>query len=167
MRRALGALAATLLGLVLVAPAAGAVSAKNAKAAAEGSVAAYLPSGPGQTGICDVKTQSGFFAKKHSYLSSCATTDGSFQYFFIANASKGGLNIKSPYLTAQLNTFCNGTGYAYAAGVRGKFLAVFAENGTGGGTIAKGLRDQLADQLSKYAGQRSTTLCELGQHITK
>jgi hypothetical protein len=147
----------------LLARSADAVSAKDAKATAEQRIAAFMPSTPGTSAVCDVRTQSGFFNKKHSYMASCSTSGGSFQYFFIANARNGPFDVKSPYLAAQTGTFCNAGGYVYATGVKGKFLAVFAEAAVGGspnpGGMARGLRDSLDAPLKKLAGHQSVDVC--------
>jgi hypothetical protein len=118
-------------------------------------IAAYLPSGPGQPGICDVRTQSGFFNKNNTYLASCATNDGSLQIFAIVNAKKGAsLAYNSPYVAAQLTMICNGGGSAYVAGVKGKFVEIYA--GTGAAVpVASGLRNQVADQVKNTPGHVS------------
>jgi hypothetical protein len=102
-----------------------------------------------------VKTDSGYYAKNKGYLASCATSDGTFQYFVLFYATQtGALSVKAPYLATQLTTFCKG-GHAYAAGQTGKVLEVFAGSG-GGESTASGLRDLLAAGLKKTSGLYTT-----------
>jgi hypothetical protein len=157
MRRLLTCVVVTL-GMLLVAGGV-AVAKSNPRATAQSTgdqfIAAYLPSAPGQPGICDVKTQSGFFNKNNTYLASCATTDRSLQIFAFVNAKKGAsLAENSPYVAAQLTMICSGGGSVYAAGVKGKFVEIYA--GTGAAVpVASGLRDQLAGQVKNAAGHVS------------
>jgi hypothetical protein len=122
-------------------------SPANAQAAADGFVDSLMPSAGSTQGICETKTQSGFFAKNASYLASCATADGTFQAFFIVGAKNGSLHTKSSYVGSQLATFC-ATGHAYSVGVKEKLAAIYA--GTGANvTIAKDFRDLLASEIKK------------------
>ena len=163
------ALSAVLVAAITLFTFTGIAAAKTnprdkAKANAEGFVQSYLPSAPGQPGICDMKTQEGFFDKNKMYLASCSTADGSLQIFSIVNATKGSLDEHSPYLEAQLNNFCGGAGSAYAAGVKGKFVNIFAGRGDAASSgsaasVAMGLQRQLADTIKNTAGQVAVKVC--------
>jgi hypothetical protein len=154
-----------VLVALAVAPA-GASPSNDAKTLAEQRIAAFMPASPGANSVCEVRTTSGFFNKKHSYLASCSTNAGSFQYFFVANARRGPLDVKSPYLSNQIGRFCNNGGYVYATGVKGDFLAVFAEAAVAGsphpGGMAQGLRDSLDASLKKLQGHKSVDICRPG-----
>jgi hypothetical protein len=129
-------------------------SPATAQSAANGFIQALLPSSPGQPGICDTKTQSGFFAKRASYLASCSTTDGGFAAFSIFAAKNGSLHVNSPYVGSQLKTFCAG-GHAYSTGVKGKFADLYAGTGDGPGTgaaVAQDLAKALGDQIKNVPG---------------
>jgi hypothetical protein len=130
----------------------------TAKSAGDQFIAAYLPSAPGQPGICDVPGQSGFFNKNNTYFASCsATANGDLlQIYAFVNAKKGAsVAVNVPYVAAQLNLVCNGGGgSSYAAGVKGKFVELFAANG-GYVSIAKGLRDQVAGTVKNTPGHVS------------
>jgi hypothetical protein len=142
---------------------AGAASANDAKTLAEQRITAFMPAGPDAKSVCDVRTTSGFFNRKHSYLASCSTSADSFQYFFIANARNGPLDVKSPYLSNQIGRFCNNGGYVYATGVKGAWLAVFAEATVAGssnpGGMARGLRNSLDASVKKLKGHKSVDIC--------
>jgi hypothetical protein len=138
---------ATMFATVQVADA---NSKSSAQGAADGFINALLPSN-GQPGICDVKTQSGFFAKNASYLASCATNDQSFEAFSIVNAKNGSVNVNSPYVKSQLNTLC-ATGHAYSTGVKGKFANIYGGTDVNSAGIAQGLANALGQQISKTAG---------------
>jgi hypothetical protein len=124
--------------------------AATAQSIGDGFVTSLMPAADSTTGICDVKTQSGFFAKKQSYLASCGTADGSFQAFYIIDVNHKSLNSNSPYLKTQLNTFCS-TGHAYSVGVKQKLVAVFAGVGepvTGNAAaVAKDMADSLGSDI--------------------
>jgi hypothetical protein len=129
-------------------------SPATAQAAADEFIKSLLPPSPGQPGICDTKTQSGFFAKRASYLASCGRTDGGFQAFSIVAAKNGSVNIKSPYMKSQLKTFC-AAGHAYSMGVKGKFVEVYAGTGDGPGTgaaVAQDIPKALGDQTKNVPG---------------
>jgi hypothetical protein len=149
--------------VALAAIPAGAASANDAKTIAEQRIAAFMPASPDANSVCQVRTTSGFFNRKHSYLASCSTSAGSFQYFFVANARRGPLDVKSPYLSAQIGRFCNNGGYVYATGVKGAWLAVFAEAAISGSThpggLAQGLRDTLDASLKNLKGHKSVDIC--------
>jgi hypothetical protein len=125
-------------------------SPASAKAAADGFIDALLPSGPGQPGFCDMKTKSGFFAKRASYLASCARSDGSLEVFSIANAKNGSLNVKSSYVGAQVAVAC-AAGHAYSTGVKGKFANTYVGSGDSA-AIAKDLADLLATDIKQASG---------------
>jgi hypothetical protein len=152
-----------VFAVVLAGPA-GARSAKSAQAAADARINAFMPSSPGTPNVCAVRTDSGFFNHKHSYLASCSTSGGSFQFFFVTNARNGSFDVKSSYLGTQLHTFCTSGGYVYATGVKGEFLAVFAEAAVAGSTnpggMARGMRDSLAANLKTYKGHQSADVCK-------
>jgi hypothetical protein len=151
------------VGVVGAKPAA-AASAKKAKSAADGVITAYMTT-PGSPGVCDVRTESGFFNKKRSYLASCASNAGDLHIFVITNASKGSFSIKSSLLDTKVGEICGAdNGFAYSVGVKGKLVEIFAENATPDepepGGIARGLRDLLAQQLANTPGRAEATLCE-------
>jgi hypothetical protein len=98
-----------------------------------------------------VRTQSGFFAKKSSYLDSCATNDGTFQVFAIANAKSGSLNVNSPYVKSQLNTLCT-NGHAYSTGVKGVFATVYAGGNDDNALVAQDVAQATGSQFSKAPG---------------
>jgi hypothetical protein len=161
----LGSVCVAVLVALTAAPA-GATPANDAKTLAEQRITAFMPASPGANSVCQVRTTSGFFNKKHSYLASCSTSADSFQYFFIANARRGPLDVKSPYLSAQIGRFCNNGGYVFATGVKGDFLAVFAEAAVPGSThpggMAQGLRDSLDASLKKLKGYKAVDVCRPG-----
>jgi hypothetical protein len=102
-------------------------AAANAQSSGDGFVAALMPAADGSTqgqGICNTKTQSGFFAKNASYLASCSSADGTFQAIYIVDGNHKSLKTNSPYVKAQLNTVC-ATGHAYSVGVKQKFVALY------------------------------------------
>jgi len=149
-----------VVALVLVLGVGSAAGAKSnspatAQAAADGTIQSLLPSSPGQPGICDMKTQSGFFAHRASYLASCSTADGGFAAFSIVAAKNGSLHLHSSYVGSQLHTFCAG-GHAYSAGVKGKFADLYAGTGDGPVTeaaVAQDLANALGDQIKGVAGR--------------
>jgi hypothetical protein len=156
---------AAVFAVVLAGPA-GARSAKAAQADAEARIDAFMPSSPGAPNVCAVRTDSGFFNHRHSYLASCSTSGGNFQFFFLTNARNGPFDVKSSYLATQIHTFCGSGGYVYATGVKGQFLAVFAEAAVAGSTnpggLARGMRDTLAGGLRGYKGHQSADVCKPG-----
>jgi hypothetical protein len=148
----------TAVALLVLVVATGIADAKSnspatAKAVADGFINSLLPSAPGQSGICDTKTQSGFFAKNAAYLASCTTTDGSFQAFSIADAKndKAGLRANSPYLNTQLGTIC-ATGHAYSTGVKQKFANIYAGSNADSAKVANDLTNLLGSQIKKAKG---------------
>jgi hypothetical protein len=122
---------------------------KTAQTFADSQIASLLPSA-GNPGVCDVKGQSGFFAKRKSYLASCSTTDGTLRVFVIARAANGGFKLNSSYFKSQLNDACRGNTFIYSDGVQGLFLETVIE--IGDGQEAKGIRDLLASQLKGVKG---------------
>ena len=121
-----------------------------AQAAGDAFIESLIPSTGGQTGACDTKAQSGFFAKKASYLASCVSADGTLQVFSILDATNKSINTKSSYLKARLKTFC-ASGHAYASGVKRKFVNIYAGTGAGQGQAAE-LLNTLSGQIQESAG---------------
>jgi hypothetical protein len=121
-------------------------TAATAQSVADGFVTALMPPAGDQTGICDTKTETGFIAKRASYLASCTGNAGTFQFFVVTAATKkGALDIpKGSYVGTQLGTFCT-SGHVYSVGVKRKFIAIYAE--TGDAVVAKDMRDMLAGQV--------------------
>jgi hypothetical protein len=161
---------AVALGAVTVAGGAAAATSSpraNAQATGDGFIATYLYASThggalengnllGET--CGTKTQSAFFNKHNTYLASCESSDGTLQIFAIVNAKKGApLAFNSPYLVAQLHVICKAGGAAYAEGVKGKYLHIFA-GVNGSGSTAKGLRDLRALGLQGVSGVETTKL---------
>jgi hypothetical protein len=137
---------------------------RKAQSIAEGLIQSYLPSAPGQSGICDTKTQEGLFDKNKMYFASCATADGSLQIFAIVNASKGGLDTGSSYLLDRLVDLCGGKGAAFVAAVKGKFALIFTGTGDASSfgsaaSIAQGLSGMLANQIKNVPGEVSAQAC--------
>jgi hypothetical protein len=126
-------------------------SPSTAKALANGTIDALLPTATGPRSFCDLRTQSGFFAKKSSYLDSCTTNDATFQVFAIANAKNGSLNVNSPYVKSQLNALCI-DGHAYSTGVKGVFATVYAGGTPDNAVVAQNLAQATATQFSKAPG---------------
>jgi hypothetical protein len=148
--------------LVVTGAAAASTNPRNrAKATAEAFVQGLLPGAPDGPRACDVKTQAGFFDKNRMYLAACASNDGTFQFFSMVNATNGGtVNPRSPYVDAQLSTLCNVQGgSAYATGVKGKYVNIFAGSGSNT-TTAKDLSDLLAGQIKNLRGHQSVSLCQ-------
>jgi hypothetical protein len=153
VKRRLVACVAVALGVVTVGGGVAAATSSpraNAQATGEGFIATYLYAsthgGALNNGnllgeICGTKTQSGFFTKNSAYLASCESSDGTLQIFAIVNAKKGApLALNSPYLVARLHMLCIAGGAAYAEGVKGRYLHIFA--GTDGNVSgAKDLRN--------------------------
>jgi hypothetical protein len=150
-------LAASLLLSFALGRAAGATSAasklrQQARASGDGLIATLLDGGK-----CDETTARGFI-NKTSYLAACGKADGSFQYFAIVNAAKGKFDTKSPYVQAQIDQLCAGSGGAvYAAGVNGEFVVLYTGTGRpsqqgSGAATALSLRDDYAHQLSSTKG---------------
>jgi len=125
-------------------------SPRTARATATAFVASLLPSAPTQPGICDTKTDSGFFARRASYLASCASSDGAFQFFSIVAARNGPVNTNSPYLESRLTAFC-AAGHAYRTGVKGKFVNTYA-GALGVADVASGLAAMGGSDLQKTKG---------------
>ncbi len=164
MKRSIALGALVLAILCASAGLAGAKTDPRAKAqsVAEQQVAGFLPSGPGQPGICDTKTFGDFIgSKKQIYLAACSSTDGTFRFFSIVNAVKGSLNIPTTqaFLGGQLSDVCNNAGgTATAVGVKTKFVDIFAGSGASE-SIASGFANTLKDQVKKTAGYVSFKAC--------
>jgi hypothetical protein len=170
VKRRLVACVAVALGVVTVGggvAAATSSSRANAQATGDGFIATYLygstHGGALDNGnllgeICGTKTQSGFFNRNSTYLASCESSDGTLQIFAIVNAKKGApLALNAPYLVARLHMFCIAGGAAYAEGVKGTYLQIFA--GTDGNVSgAKDLRDRRALGLRGVSAAETTKL---------
>jgi hypothetical protein len=106
-------------------------SPSTAKDGASRFVDALLSRSPGHAPWCDTKTRSGFLARRTFYLASCATNDGTFQFFTVVSARNVTLKQTPPYYQAQLAKFCSTGGHAYVTGIRGQFVNTYAGTGAG------------------------------------
>ena len=170
MKRRLFACATVALGVVTVGSGVAAAAntpRANAQATGDGLIATYLYAsthgGALNNGnllgeVCGAKTQSGFFNKNSTYLASCESSDGTLQIFSIVNVKSGArLALNAPYLVGRLHLLCMAGGAAYAEGVKGKYLQIFA--GTDGNVSgAKDLRDLRALGLQGVSGAQTTKL---------
>jgi len=154
---------ASLVALLLTCAAAGSASARadpraNAKAAADALIVSYLPASAGQASECSSETHSGFFNHNRAYLAACASADGGFEVFAIANASPGSsLNLNSSFLQQQLNDACQAGASLFSAGLKGEVVQVFAGDGNEA-TLAKLLRDSYAKSIQRLKGHASQDL---------
>jgi hypothetical protein len=118
----------TTIGPQPTAPTIAKYSPASAKRAANKFVSVLLQHSAGETPWCDQRTQRGFTADHRVYLASCATKDGSFQFFTLVTAERGSGKLDAPYYKAQLAKIC-ATGHAYATGVQGLFANTYAGTG--------------------------------------
>ncbi len=154
-----------LVALATLALSSGVAVAKSspqakAQSAANRIINSYFPPGPGQSGVCAARTKSGLFNNGSNYLASCAVrlADGVLQVFVIVPVTNAAsLNAEPSYLRSQLDGMCKASGSAYVAGIKGRFLEVFAGAGSQV-TVANGLHEEIAARVANVPGHVSTSL---------
>ncbi len=122
----LKASAASFVALLLTWAAAGSVNARRIheperRPPPTPSLPPTCPPARVRPSVCSSKTHSGFFNHNRAYLAACASADGGFEVFAIANVSPGSsLNLNSSFLQQQLNDACQAGASLFKRGPQGR-----------------------------------------------